>query len=87
MLMVLIRVPDRHDRQHIPSRPKHQVEQVKKKVPLVLKSKTVVDPRTVVVRLEDTLVAHRAVMRTLWLDFFADVAVPVPELSQVFHCL
>ena len=64
----------------------HEVETEEEEVALVVQADAVVDPGTVVVHHEDTLVADAAMMRTHGLNVVALVALFSPKLVQLTHC-
>ena len=87
MLLVVMVVLDRRNRDdHVPETHR-QVQREQQEVAIVLKTDTVVHPWAMVVHEEDTCAANGAVVRPCGLDFITVLALLGPELRKLLHRL
>ena len=87
VIAVVVVIPHAHDREEEVNQAKEQVEQEEDEEAIVLHPDTVVNPRAMMIHVENTFIANGTVVRPCWLHFIAGEALTAPYLPQLFNSL
>jgi hypothetical protein len=80
-------LPDADDGDEHVSRPNKGIEYEEEEVALVFEADAVVSEQAIVAHLEHARAADRAMVRSRRLELVADLALEIPEASQIAHSL